>query len=253
MPSLRTPRPPRTRMRSVLLAFAVALTGVAMSATAQGPAPGYAVPGDATLLSVSAQGEASAAPDVATLSAGVVTQAGDAQAASRANAQQMSRLMDAVRAAGIAERDVQTSGVSLHPQYRHDEGTAPSITGYQATNTLNVTVREIDRLGEVMDALVASGANQVHGPGFEIDEPEAVRDEARRRALATAQARAEMYAGTLGLRVRRIVSISEGGGMGPPMPMMAMARAEAADAGTPIAPGESTLGVNLDVVFELGR
>lgn len=245
-------------LRLALVAVAIGLGAASMTASAQsaGGQPvfaGPALPADATLLSVSAQGEASRAPDIATLSAGVVTQAADARAASQANARQMARVMDAVREAGIAERDVQTGGISLHPQYRHVDDAAPAITGYQASNTVNVKVRELDRLGEVMDALVASGANQVHGPGFEIDQPESVRDQARRQALEKAQERAGMYAETLGLRVRRIVSISEGGGFSPPMPMMAMAREQAADGGTPISPGESTLQVNLDVVFELGR
>src|SRR3546814_2346600 len=99
-----------------------------------------------------------------------------------------------------------------------------TITGYQASNTVSIKVREIDKLGEVLDALVASGANQVNGPSFEIDQPEAVYDEARRAALEKAQQRARMYAKSLGMEVRRIVSISEGGGFQPPRPMM-MAKA----------------------------
>ena len=117
-------------------------------------------------------------------------------------------------------------------------------------------MRDIGKLGQVLDALVASGANQVNGPMFEIDEPEAAYDEARRAALAKAQARARMYAEALGLRVRRIVSIDEGGGFQPPMPMpmMAMARAEKGVAyDTAVSPGETTLAANLSVVFELGR
>lgn len=245
-------RPRQPLLAPLLLAAGLVLGGAAMSADAQS-LPGYGIPSDATLVSVSAHGEASRAPDIASLSAGVVTQAADAQAATRANAEQMERVMAAVRRAGIAERDVQTSGVNVHPQYRHVRDAEPTISGYQASNTVNIKVRDIARLGQVMDALVASGANQVHGPGFDIDDRDAVQDEARRAALEKAQARASMYAQALGLRVRRIVSISEGGGMGPPMPMMAMARADKAESSTPIAPGESTLGVNLDVVFELGR
>lgn len=251
-PCAHRSRPRHALLAPLLLAAGLALAATAMSADAQS-LPGYGIPADATLVSVSAQGEASRAPDIATLSAGVVTQAADAQAATRANAEQMERVMAAVRRAGIAERDVQTSGVNVHPQYRHVRDEAPTINGYQASNTVSIKVRDIAKLGQVMDALVASGANQVHGPGFDIDDREAVLDQARRAALEKAQARAKMYADTLGLRVRRIVSISEGGGLGPPMPMMAMARAEAAQADTPIAPGESTLSVNLDVVFELGR
>jgi uncharacterized protein YggE len=105
----------------------------------------------------------------------------------------------------------------------------------------------------VLDALVASGANQVNGPNFEIDQPEAVYDEARQSALKLAQARAAMYAQSLGLRVRRIVSISEGGGFQPPMPMMKAMAMDARMESAPVSPGESTLGASLDVVFELGN
>ncbi|WP_024890857.1 SIMPL domain-containing protein [Luteimonas huabeiensis] len=244
------------------LAAALAAAGLAlgtfaapMSANAQSPSPVQAapVPADGTLLSVSAQAEASRVPDVATLSAGVVTQAADANAALRANAEQMTRLMRAVRAAGIAERDVQTSGLNVHPQYRHSDNEAPTITGYQASNTVSLKVRDVAKLGDVLDALVASGANQVNGPSFEIDQPEAVYDEARRKALDLAQKRAAMYAESLGLRVRRIVSISEGGGFVRPMPQMRMVAMAADAVASPVSPGESTLSASLDVVFELGR
>ena len=216
---------------------------------------GYAVPADATLLSVSAQAEAKRVPDVATISAGVVTQAADANAAMRANAVQMDKVMAAIKAAGIAERDIQTSGISLNPQYKYVENQEPTITGYQANNTVNLKVRDIGKLGKVLDALVASGANQVNGPSFEVDQPEAAYDEARRAALEKAQARAQMYAKALGLRVRRIVSIDEGGGFRPPMPMPMMAMAARSEKAydTAVSPGETTLAANLSVVFELGR
>lgn len=244
---------PRTSLAPLLLALTLALGGAPMSASAQAPAPGYAVASDGTLLSVTAQAEARRVPDVATISAGVVTQAADANAAMRANAEQMARVMAAIKAAGIAERDVQTSGISVNPEYRYAENQPPAITGYQASNTVNLKVRDVTKLGKVLDALVASGANQVNGPSFEIDKPDVVYDEARQSALAKAQARAEMYAKALGMRVRRIVSISEGGGFQPPVPMMAMRMEKAQAADTSVSPGENTLSVNLDVVFELGR
>ena len=227
-----------------------------MPASAQTPSvAGYAVAADSTLLSVSATAEASRVPDIATISTGVVTQAADANAAMRANAQQMDKVREAIKAAGIADRDVQTSGINLHPQYRYAENQPPTITGYQATNTVNVKVRDLTKLGKVLDAFVASGANQVNGPSFEIDKPDEAYDEARLAALKKAQARARTYADALGLQVRRIVSVSEGGGSLPrQMPMM---RAMAADAGmakgTSVSPGETTLSVSIDVVFELGR
>ena len=223
------------------------------TASAQTAPPSIAAPSDGTLLSVSASANATRVPDVASLSTGVVTQAADANAALKANSAQMSKVVAAIRAAGIAERDIQTSGINLNPQYRYAENQPPTITGYQASNTVNIKVRDIAKLGEVLDALVASGANQVNGPSFEIDQPEAAYDEARQAALKKAQARAEMYAKSLGLRVRRIVSISEGGGFRPPMPMMKAMAMDARAESAPVAPGETTLSANLDVVFELGR
>jgi uncharacterized protein YggE len=161
----------------------------------------------------------------------------------------------AIKAAGIADKDVQTSGISLNPQYRYAENEAPKITGYQANNTVSVKVRDIAKLGKVLDALAGVGANQINGPSFEIDNPEPVYDEARLAALKKAQGRAETYAKSLGLQVRRIVSISEGNGGFRPVPMMAMAKMEARDASgaPPVSPGETTVSVNLDVVFELGK
>ena len=165
----------------------------------------------------------------------------------------MNRVLAAIKAAGVADKDVQTSGISLNPQYRYEENQPPRITGYQASNTVNVKLREVAKMGKVLDALVASGANQVNGPSFGIDDPEPLYDRARLDALKAARARAETYAGALGVRVRRIVSISEGGAAMPsPMPRMAMMKAEAYDS-TPVAAGESSVSVNLDVVFELGR
>lgn len=241
-------------LRPLALAAVLALGVIGMTtASAQSTVP--AIAGiDGTLLSVSAQAEAKRVPDIATLSAGVVTQAADANAALRANAEEMTKVVAAIRAAGIAERDIQTSGINLNPQYRYAENQPPAITGYQASNNVNITVRDIAKLGKILDSLVATGANQINGPSFDVDDKESAYDEARRSAIEKAQARAQMYAKTLGMKVRRIVSISEGGGYGPPrpMPMMAM-RMEKAQADTSISPGESSLSVNLDVVFELTR
>ena len=243
-------------LRPLLLATALSLSTFAITASAQtAPAPApMAMSNDGTLLSISAHAEARRVPDVATISAGVVTQALDANAAMRANALQMDKVMGAIKTAGIAERDIQTSGINLNPQYKYVENQNPTITGYQASNTVSLKVRDLAKLGKVLDALVASGANQVNGPTFEIDQPEPAYDEARRGALDKAQTRAGMYAKALGLRVRRIVSISEGGGFRPPgpVPMMAMARDKVGPE-TAVSPGETTLDVNLDVVFELGR
>ncbi len=244
-----------TLLRPLFLALALA-TALPMTANAQTLADVGAAAPQGTLLSISATGEASRTPDIATMSTGVVTQAADANAAMRDNAVQMDRMMAALRTAGIAARDIQTSGINLNPQYKYAENMPPVIVGYQASNTVNVKVRELAKLGKVLDALVAQGANQINGPSFGIDKPEAAFEEARLAAVKKAQAQAQTYANALGLQVKRIISISEGGASLPrPVPMMRMMAA--ADAGyakeTSVAPGESSVSVSVEMVFELGR
>ena len=214
-----------------------------------------------TLISISAQGEASRTPDTADISAGVVTEAVESKAAMQANAEQMEKLMKAIKKAGIDEKDVQTSGISLMPRYSYPENSAGSpdrpgreITSYMARNTVSITVRKLDDLSEVIDALAAAGANQIYGPSFSIGEPEPLLDEAREKALQQARARAESYAKELDTKVRRIVSISEGSHGNMPRPMMRAEMASAKDsASTPVAPGETTMSVNLELVFELEK
>lgn len=218
--------------------------------------PASDAPRDATRITVSATAEARRAPDIAVLSTGVVTQAPDANSAIRRNSERMTAVVAALRTAGIAERDVQTSGVSLNPDYHYLANRPPRIRGYFASNTVNVTVRDIGRLGDILDALVAIGANQVQGPMFDIEDKDAVLDEARDAAMAKARVRAERYAKRLGLRVRRVVSIDESGGRaiarGATMDAAAE-QAAVASVAMPIAPGQNVMGVTLDVVYELEK
>jgi hypothetical protein len=205
-----------------------------------------------TRLEVVATGEVSRVPDLARVNAGVVALAPTASAALAENARRMAAMRAALRRAGIADRDVQTSAVSLYPQYRQDpqSGTAPQITGYQATNEVTIRFRDVASTGAILDALVAQGANQINGPSLEVSKADEALDEARIKALAAARARAELYARAIGKRVGRILTISETGTVTPifPRTMMAMqARAMATD----IDPGEQALSVTLSVSFEL--
>ena len=205
-----------------------------------------------TRLDISATGEATRVPDVAIITAGVVSKAATATAALQDSANRMSQVLAALKRAGVADRDIQTNNVSLNPEYRYVENQPPQLTGYSANNQLTVRFRDIRSSGKILDALVSQGANQINGPNFTIDKPEPALDEARARAVAIGRARAEAYARSLGLRVVRIVSVSEGGGYAPPpppMPMM-MARGER-DSSTSIQPGEQKLQVNLAMTFEL--
>ena len=206
-----------------------------------------------TVLDVSAQGRVTRVPDVATIRAGVVAQAPTAAAALADRSTRMARVIAALKRAGVDARDIATATVGLSPQYQYTEGQPPRITGYQATNTVSVRFRDIARSGAILDALVAAGANQIDGPDLSLDKPDAALDEARRAAVASARARAELYANAAGLRVRRILSMTETGiDAGTPRPPVYYARATAAaDPATQIAPGEKDLSVTVQVRFLL--
>lgn len=232
----------------VTMASLLALSIPAGGAAAQ-TAPMHVIAG--TRLDISATGEVMRVPDVARISAGVVTSAPTASAAIEQNARQIASVRQALKRAGIADRDIQTSSINLFPDYRQDDrGGVPQLLGYRASNDLSVRFRDIANTGKILDALVAQGANQINGPAFTVDKPEAALDEARAAALATARTRAELYARAVGKRVGRILSISETGGHAQPY-AGAMVRQMAADASSKIDPGEQSLSVTLAVSFEL--
>lgn len=246
---------------SLLMAAALAAAGAATPAMAQAVSPGPVVaPGNA-VLTLSADGRSTRVPDLAVFSAGVTTQAKTASAALSQNAEQMNAVIAALKASGIAERDIQTSNLSVNPVYGQPRADAngivsgdPVIIGYQATNQVEVKQRKIGNYGKTIDTLVNAGANQVSGPSFQLDNPDAASDEARIEAMKKARARAELYAKAAGLTVKRILTISESGGYAPqPMVMYARAEAMMAKAPSPVAAGEVQVGANVTVTFELGQ
>ena len=203
-------------------------------------------------LDITATGEVTRVPDVAIISAGVVSRAPTATGAMQDAATKMQRVLAALKRAGVADRDVQTGSINLNPEYRYPDNQAPQLVAYTASNSVTIKFRDIRNSGKILDALVAEGSNQINGPNLTIDKPEAALDEARANAVAIGRARAEAYARSLGLRVARVVAVSESGGYAvpppaPPMPMMA--RMEASS--TKIEPGEQKLQVNLAMTFEL--
>lgn len=217
-----------------------------------------------TLLTVTANGEATRTPDLAMFSAGVTTQGKTASAALAENSTRMTAVITALKRAGIAERDIQTSNLNLNPVYaeprRQPDGSYLNeerpIIGYQTSNTVSVKQRKLGEYGKVIDALVNAGANQVNGPSFMVDDSESALDEARTKAMTAARKRADLYARAAGLRVTRIVSISESGGYAP-QPVMyrraAMDAAPPAPPPPPIAAGELELSSSVTVQFELSR
>ena len=237
-------------IRNFRLALLLAAAVVPLSSGMAQTQPMPAISG--TRLDVVATGEVMRVPDVAHITAGVVTTAPNATGALEQNARQMATVRQALRNAGIADRDIQTSSINLYPDYRQDErtGGSPQIIGYRASNEVTVKFRDIKATGKILDALVAQGANQISGPMLAIDRPEQAMDEARVAALASARARAELYAKASGKRVGRILSISETGNMQVPMMRMRAQAGMVADS-TSIDPGQQAVSVSLAVSFEL--
>ena len=235
---------------AILAALAIGAAAVPGAASAQQtPTVTQTITG--TRLDISASGEVTRVPDLAIISAGVVTRSASASGAIQQAAARMARVRDALRQAGIADRDIQTSNISLNPEYIYANNQPPKLNGYTASNQVSVRFRDIANAGTILDALVKEGANSINGPNLTIDKPEAALDDARAKAVATGRARAELYARSLGMRIVRVVSISESGGYSPPppMPVMMAERAQAAD--SKIDPGEQKLQVNLAMTFEL--
>jgi len=239
-------------MRSIVLAATAAML-VPLSASAQQQtAPAAPVLLDATLLDVVAEGRSTRVPDLATIRSGVVTQGATAQAALSENAQRMDRVIAALKRAGVADRDIQTATIQLNPQYRYGENVPPTITGYQATNSVSVRFRDVAKSGAILDALVREGANQIDGPNLAVEAMDAAMDEARTDAIRRARARAELYAKAAGLRVERILVIAEGSAPMPPQPMPVMAmRAEMAAKDSQVLPGEQEINATVTVRFLL--
>jgi uncharacterized protein YggE len=241
-----------TMMKYAWLAILLVPPPIAAPAFAQ-QLPSITQPIAGTRLDISATGEATRVPDVAIISAGVITRAATARAALEQNAARMDRVRASLKRAGIADRDIQTSNISLNPEYRYVQDQPPRLNGYTASNQVNVHFRDIAKSGDILDALVAEGANSINGPSLTIDKPDEALDEARTKALGVGRARAEIYARALGMRVVRLVSVSEGGGsypVPPPMPVMMEARAQG-NIATKIDPGEQKVQLTLAMVFEL--
>ncbi len=253
------PRPRNPAMTSLIRASALALllcTSAAAPAALAQAAPTSAADSlfHATTLNLSAYGETHVAPDMASINLGVNTEAPTAGAALQANATQMGRIMAALKKAGIADKDIQTSNLNLSAQYDYVQNQTPKLRGYQAQNQVTVVVHDLTRLGAAVDATVGAGANQVNGISFGLSDPTAAENTARQAAVKALAAKASLYAGATGYRIARMVSLSEGGGYAPapPQPMYAMARMAKADT-TSVAPGELDVRIDINGVYELAK
>jgi len=240
----------RERISARLLSFAAAFA-LAAAATAASEAP--TAPRLRT-ITVAGEGEATGAPDVAITTLGVEVSAPKAgPAVNEANAR-MKAVVDAVRRARVADRDMRTEEFAVFfeadPNSPRPEGATPRPAGsYHVRNTVRVTIREIARASEILDAALSAGANTVSGIRFTIEDPAPLRAKARERAVADSRSRAEALARASGVAVGPILSITEGSGGFSPRPMVA--RTMTMEAAPPIEAGELSERVQIEAVYEI--
>lgn len=219
-----------------------------MAACALAALPILSASAHAAERSITVTGEAtvSVAPDNANIRLGVTSQGKNAREASEANARQMTNVLAAIKEAGVADRDVQTSRLSLQPQYEQGKAGPARLLGFQVTNQVTIRIRDIDKFPGILDRAIAAGANEMSGIEFVVSEQSKLLDQARDDAVSDARRKAELYAKAAGVKLGPVTSISEEGSS-PPRPVVQAMRASA----VPVAPGEQLLRAAVSVTFEL--
>jgi uncharacterized protein YggE len=245
------------KMKQWMMAALVAGTAMAVQAPAMAQQGGamHMTGEHHPLVSFTVSEEVRSRPDVASVGAGVQVTAATAVEAMRQNAAAMDKLIKAAKAAGIKDENIQTAGINLSSQYDYSnrvEGQPPRFVGYQVSNNVTVTTDKIDKIGALLDTLVAAGGTDISGPSFGVKDPEAQTASVRGKVMAEGKAKAEDYARLAGYRTAELVSLSEGGGYAPsPRVMMAKMEAVAADASTPVEPGRVGHSLSLSFTYRL--
>ena len=204
-------------------------------------------------ISVAGSATVAGSPDVADVRLGVGLTRPTVAEARADSASAMAALLEAVRGAGVEPADLHTSNLTLTPQYRYQQDHDPILTGYQVTNVVTVTVRDLARLGQAVDGALEAGATSLDGLTFRIAEPGPLQAAARQAAVADARARAEILAAAAGVAITGVISISElDSGSATPFPVAARFRAASTAAATPIEAGSSEVSINVAVVYSIG-
>ena len=198
------------------------------------------------LVTVTGEGTVAAVPDNAVIRIGVSSQGKTARAASDANVKDMSVVLTAIKESGIADRDIQTTSLSLQPQYDPNKTGTARLNGFHVNNQLAIKIRDIGKLSAVIDRTISAGVNEMSGIEFIVSQQAKLLDQARAAAIADAHRKAELYANAAGMKVGRVIAISEEGASPPSRSFAPMVRAGAA-----IAPGEQTLRAVITVSYEL--
>jgi uncharacterized protein YggE len=223
-----------------------------------GPRGWGQTPSNEPTLSVQGAGVVRVAPDIATVRLGISVE-GDSASSVQAQANAVaSAILDAVQSEGIAERQVQTARLQLFPIYARQvpgENNTPRIIGYRASNTVTIRVESLSEVGDVIDAGLEAGANQLEGVGFGLDDDREAREDALRQAVGEARSKAEVMADALDVDLDGILSISEGGVFiqQPVMPVMEARLAAQADSSTPVAPGEVEVRANVSIQYRIAQ
>ncbi|SNZ20813.1 SIMPL domain-containing protein [Cohaesibacter gelatinilyticus] len=218
--------------------------------------PSLAAEQQAGTISINGTGMVEMTPDLAIISAGVHSRSKTTKQALADNNSKMAALFSTLEEAGIDKKDMQTSNFNIHPEMRYPrkgENKPPMIVGYNVNNQLTVKIRDLAKIGTVLTALVEAGANNMSGLRFDVSNKKSKLEEARKAALADAKAKANLYATELGVKIKRLKSLSESGGYNAPRPMMMKAaRMEMAmDAPVPVAEGSLSLSINVNTTWEL--
>ncbi len=208
------------------------------------------VPGAARVITVTGEGRSDRKPDMAVVSLGVSHQAPTAGEAMAMMAEGMTAVLATLTEAGVVPADVQTGQLTLEAAYNYDTGAAyPPVTGFIATQTVDVRVRDVGAVGPVLDAVTAEGANRVNGVFFLLADQAAALDEARTEAVEDARARAEFYANAAGVALGPLLHLSEGGAFDGPQPFYDQRLAQEAVAPTPVAAGQVTINATVTMTF----
>ncbi len=228
---------------------------IALAALASTPAlsAGVEIEAKGPVIELSVYESVNVDPDMVTIGAGVTTEAATATAALRQNSVEMRRVIDRIKKLGIAEKDIQTTGINLHPRYDYDQQNQRQVfRGYQVSNRVSVKLRKIEDTGKVLDELVSAGATDLSGPSFSIENDDLAKDAARKRAVERARDRANAYAAMFGYSGVRVLQVSESVVGRGPMPItrdVSVEMAKASDA--PVQPGQVEAGVNVSITFEM--
>jgi uncharacterized protein YggE len=202
---------------------------------------------------VSGTGRVAVQPDVADLRLGVTVAKPTVEAARGEAAATMDAILRAVDGAGVARADVRTAMLSVQPRYDYRDGRAPVLTGYEIANVVEVSVRDLSALGDVIDATLTAGATSMDALSFRLADPRPAEREARRQAMAEARSRADVLAEAAGVTVKGVSDIVEGQPVRPPGPVAKAQRmALAADAGTPVEAGTLEVAVTVSVTYRAG-